>query len=206
MDAFLGHDPSYSLRSIWSSIPILKEGLRWRVGSGDFSVCGEKWMQNDNALICLDQSLHSLATLRVRDLWIQGQKQWNSNLVNMIFSPYDARQIMDTPLYPSVNSDRRVWSLSSTGIYTVKTAYHMAIDTLINRDHLNVDGEWSRLCKLDVPPRVKLFLWKVCMGCLPTHCKLQTKVVQCPSLCVMCDSNLENLWHLFFSCESSIEC
>lgn len=45
LDLALGHNPTFSWCSIWSSWILLKEGLRWRVGDGNqIKVWGEPWL------------------------------------------------------------------------------------------------------------------------------------------------------------------
>jgi hypothetical protein len=43
-------------------------------------------------------------------------------------------------------------------------------------------------------------VWRICRGCLPTRVRLLDKGVQCPTNCVSCPSNHEDLAHIFFYC------
>lgn len=51
-----------------------------------------------------------------------------------------------------------------------------------------------------------MFLWRACRNCLPSHDQLQKRGVSCPMVCTLCAQQVENLWHLFFDCPSSVEC
>lgn len=139
-------------------------------------------------------------------MWLPHQKLWNASVVNPIFPHVVANAILNTHLIASVVSYSRVWACSKSGTYNVKYACYLAMDKMIDRDHLKVEGDWSLIWNLDVPPRVKIFLWRACRDCLPTRCQLQKKDTICSSLYVMCDHNLENLWHLFTFCPLTIEC
>lgn len=77
---------------------------------------------------------------------------------------------------------------------------------LIDSTHLHIDGDWSLLRKLCISPRVKLLLWRPCRNCLPTGTELQKKGVFRPSVCILCNRDLENTCHLFLTCPSSISC
>ena len=48
-------------------------------------------------------------------------------------------------------------------------------------------------------------MWRMCRGCLPTRVRLLDKGVQCPTQCVSCDSNHEDLNHIFFECPSAVQ-
>lgn len=99
-----------------------------------------------------------------------------------------------------------MWTLSQHGNYTLRTAYHMYMARF--RDHADhhVQGSWDIIWKRSIPQKVRVFLWKACRSCLPTRMRLHDKGVQCPSTCVLCSHELEEAWHLFFTCKSNIPC
>ena len=56
----------------------------------------------------------------------------------------------------------------------------MIMQRLVNVDSLAVSGDWNSIWKLNVPaPRVKMFLWRACRGCLPTRVNLRSRGVDC---------------------------
>lgn len=66
-------------------------------------------------------------------------------------------------------------------------------------------GEWNLLWRLNVPGKIKIFLWRVCRECLPIRYNLQRRGVQCPLSCVLCSSKVENCWHSFLMCPVSLK-
>jgi hypothetical protein len=46
-------------------------------------------------------------------------------------------------------------------------------------------------------------VWRLARNVLPTRIRLQDKKVNCPTHCVLCNLDEENV-HLFFTCPSSI--
>ncbi|XP_058760811.1 uncharacterized protein LOC131634172 [Vicia villosa] len=56
------------------------------------------------------------------------------------------------------------------------------------------------------PPRVKHLLWRICRGCLPSRVSLRKHFVQCPVECPVCEDNEEEDWHVFFGCNTIIQC
>jgi len=85
-------------------------------------------------------------------------------------------------------------------MYSVKSAYRLCMEDLVDTSHLHKPGFWSGIWKLKVPPKIKNLIWRMCRGCLPTRVRLQDKGVQCSLHYVSCDHPLENLIHVFFSC------
>lgn len=68
------------------------------------------------------------------------------------------------------------------------------------------NGEFTVRSVAVLPPKVKNFIWRCCRGCIPTRMRLREIDVQCPTLCAICGANLENSWHIFFSCRRSMSC
>ena len=87
--------------------------------------------------------------------------------------------------------DKIIWRLNANNEYNVKSAYHHLLEIIVQNDHLKVVGNSNLVWKLQVPPKVKYFLWCVLRNCLPIHVRLQTKGVMCHSTCYYYD-NFEN--------------
>lgn len=50
------------------------------------------------------------------------------------------------------------------------------------------------------------FLWMACRNVHPTRINLQIRGVQCEGICVMCEENLENAWHVLIDCNYARQC
>jgi hypothetical protein len=114
-------------------------------------------------------------------------------------------KILNTPLFEQVQQDRMVWKAEKHGHYSVRSAYRLCVNDLVDLSHLRRPGFWSGIWRLKVPAKVKNLVWRMCRGCLPTRVRLQDKGVQCLVNCVSCDSDYENLSHLFFACLYAIQ-
>jgi hypothetical protein len=51
-----------------------------------------------------------------------------------------------------------------------------------------------------VPQHIKVFVWRMLGGCLPT-CEHQDKGVDCLDICPYCENRYENEWYIFVGCE-----
>ncbi|XP_058783650.1 uncharacterized protein LOC131658361 [Vicia villosa] len=66
--------------------------------------------------------------------------------------------------------------------------------------------DWNSLWRIKAPSRTKHLLWRICRGCLPSRIRLRQYQVPCPSDCQLCGNNNEDDWHVFFDCDTTIQC
>lgn len=102
------------------------------------------------------------------------------NFMAGILPPEDISAISKVPILNSVREDAISWRYDKKGNYTVRSAYHICLNNLMNSDHLTDEGEWKTLWKLQVPPHVKTFLWQLSRECLPVRTKIHERGVPCP--------------------------
>lgn len=60
---------------------------------------------------------------------------------------------------------------------------------------------WNRLWSLQLPGKVTIFLWRVCIGCLPTSQALNMKKVEISEECPWCHREVETDAHVLFDCD-----
>lgn len=171
---------------------LLKKGIRWWIGSdSNVNVWNHSWLREEDGVFLQTPPYSDLSNLSVADLFLLGSKAWNVQLLNYLFHPRDMSAILGVPLLPFISNDQQFWSPRQDGEYTVKSGTWFISERLTNISYLKAEGNWNRLWKMVIPPKVKHFLWRLCRNCLPTRINLQDRGVQCPSLCIHCDSNLE---------------
>ena len=90
------------------------------------------WPQNaENELV---------ETLLGRDLgW------WNTSAVRNSFLPHEAMTILSIPISQNLPDDSLVWAWTKKGIFTIKSAYHVAHGWLIEGRGLGAGGEESNM-------------------------------------------------------------
>lgn len=164
------------------------------------------WLRGEILSIDRNHVVEGVERLKVSDLWIPGNKVWNSNLISMLFPYEQAQAILNTPLFPYNAQDKLIWSSNSKDQYSVRSGYNIAIHKLIDDSSLRCEGDWNLIWNLQVQSWVKLHLWRACRETLPTKEQLRRRQVQCGSLCTRCDAAPESNWHLFISCSLVEEC
>lgn len=69
---------------------------------------------------------------------------------------------MKIPLFSCVNDVLLVWWSKKNVIYTIRFAYRLIMNDMVDLSHLRVDRKWSLIWRLIVLPRVRLLMWKAC--------------------------------------------
>lgn len=100
--------------------PLLVSATTYQIVDGNSSVWSTPWFQvwegiYDNLII---QQQPFSYPAQVKDLWIPGQKCWNVNLINSLFSPVVSMSILQTPIIETAGQDILVWKLTPTGQFS----------------------------------------------------------------------------------------
>ena len=101
-----------------------------------------------------------------------------------------------------------MWAGMKKGIFTVRSAYHMAKESsLADECECSTEGNkermWKALWKLNCPRVVHLFLWKACNNILPTKANLFKRGVTQDDKCPICNLEMESVGHSLWSCQAA---
>jgi hypothetical protein len=152
-DAPLGHNPSYTWRSLRSTQHLLTLGHRWKIGDGSkINVWNMPWLHNLPSLKPSTPPPPNYEDLKVSDLMIPGSTYWNHNFVHSLFNDGDAPAILSTPLYNRQREDSRIWKATNDGSYSVKSTYRICIDIFHESLQVQNSTYWQLLWHLHVPP------------------------------------------------------
>lgn len=89
------------------------------------------------------------------------------------FNEADCETILRIPVRHGLGEDRLIWHFEKHGTFSVKSGYRLA-HMLVVQDRpssLNTNrmrAWWSALWKLNVPGKLRFFLWRLFHDCLPT--------------------------------------
>ncbi|PNX94619.1 cytochrome p450 [Trifolium pratense] len=83
---------------------------RWRIGNRtNISLWNENWLANVLPLEAVNNNDVYYADFFVSDIMEVNSKEWNTNIVLSLFDQTYAARILDTPLYPPIKDDKRIW-------------------------------------------------------------------------------------------------
>lgn len=91
------------------------------------------------------------------------------------------------------NQDTITWTLSSNGLFNTSSAYK----SLFKNDPTS-DQIW--FWKQNLPPRIKILLWRLLNNALPTKLNLFNKNCLDSPICDLCKQDNEDLDHIFRRC------
>ena len=101
--------------------------------------------------------------------------------------------------------DKLVWKENKAKVFSIKTAYQVAL-----RLHHPHAGEhslatmdqkiWKRIWSINVPPKVRTFVWWACSHILLTKANLFHKKVPVDPLCSACGQADETMAHILWEC------
>ncbi|XP_060974183.1 uncharacterized protein LOC133039333 [Cannabis sativa] len=152
LSAGLGRNPSFVWRSIWSSMDLLRQGVKRTIGTGSStSILHHPWLP-DSGNPYITSSHIGLIGHTVSSLFSIDERSWDTDLVRDMFNDRDANLILSIPLSFSASSDFWSWSNESSGHFSVKSAYR-SLPTCVN----------LRTKHVDVPP-----VCPVCQAALET--------------------------------------
>ncbi|KAL0457144.1 UNVERIFIED_CONTAM: hypothetical protein Slati_1053600 [Sesamum latifolium] len=188
-----------------SAQALLRAGCRWRVGSGShIRIWQDPWLPRPLTFRPVIYPPPDSANMRVADLIDPSTGDWNIRLVRELFWPVDSDLILNIPLSRAGSDDILVWHFSGTGMFTVRSAYHLACE-LSNRpcssDLFEAEhGWWRKLWQAKIPNKIKVFTWKACLNALPTSVNLARRIQGFLAVCPLCQTDGEDVVHPLILC------
>ena len=92
-------------------------------------------------------------------------------------------------------------------MYQVHSGYHLLCELQGNEvaSSSDIDGQrkfWKSLWKLNIPNKVKIFLWRACTNSIPTMLNLCKRKIVPSSACNHCHVGEETVLHALWPCEA----
>ena len=124
---------SFAWRSILKARKVILLGAHWQIGDGS-SVKNFKdsWLPGAQSGRVLSPISVLSEEATVDQLIDRDSRWWNSALVDLIFIPSEAQLIKSIPVCLSDQRDFLVWPHSRTGVYQVRSGYHLQCESQVN--------------------------------------------------------------------------
>ncbi|XP_057418236.1 uncharacterized protein LOC130712417 [Lotus japonicus] len=207
-----GWRPSYAWSSIWSTKWVFERGGRWKIGDGrQVDVRRDNWLPHGSPIIYSEDLLVELNINNVSDLLLSQGRMWNRELVEHVFCPNTALQILSLPL--SVHggvADSLFWTGSIDGVYSSKLGYSFIKDHDARSQtsaSLAVSplpaNLWKKIWKSNAIPRCKELAWRAFCSLLPVRDSLWRRGVEVDPTCPLCGEENEIVSHLWLNCPMS---
>ena len=148
------------------------EGTRWCVGDErSIKIWEDRWIPSTESGRVISPRPQLEVGEKVANLIVQDKAEWNAGLIRSIFLPHEAEAILSIPISPLYPMDSQVWSKTTNGIFSVKSAYKVAVKYLSDikvgedrpgcSDNSKMEATWKVIWSLQCPNKIKHFMWRV---------------------------------------------
>ena len=161
---------SYAWKSILKGRDVISKGAIWRVGDGkQIRIWGDNWLPSRNTAeittpIMLGQEKSSVEVL-INPI----TRSWRSYIIDHVFGATKVDLIKSIPLSSSSQPNVLIWPFTPTGHYLVKSGSRFLQESSDSAQRSTLDTAFcKKLWSLEVPSKVKNFMWRACTEALPT--------------------------------------
>lgn len=206
------HNPSYGWRSLMAAKQVLEGSLRRTIGTGAMTkVWEDNWIPDSPARPAYPAHVDVDPDLRVHHLINYESKQWNEVVIAEVIRAEDIPRILDLKISKTGRHDGYVWKHTTSGNYTVKTGYEIAVaqrrtqfeSQLIEPSTTALK---AKVWKLKTARKIKHFLWQALSGFVASASKLAERHCGTDTSCQRCGAAVENINHILFECPPALQC
>jgi hypothetical protein len=199
---------SYTWQSIVAGLKTFKRGHVWRIGIGEkVNIWEDHWIPTSPMRKVITRRGQVLYKT-VDQLIDPTTNLWDEELVRMLFLHIDAERILRIPLSSQLDDDFVAWHHTKNYIFSVKSAYYIEWDHQFGSQVRRRDGQgssqdnpvWEKVWSLEVPSKVKIFIWKALHGVVPGMAILASRHIKVQPQCPICMLGPEDIKHLLFCC------
>lgn len=206
LGASLGHNPSYTWRSIFQGIEVMRKGIVRKIGSGlSVNIWEDPWLADWENMKIQSPCPANCQLKWVSDL-VQEDGLWNWQLIESIFNQRDRNLIVGIPRPSSSSEDKWIWHPDTKGGYTIKSGYKTLCSDVNFSNAAYPSFKWSLIWSQCVPAKVKSCMWRFLTDCIPTTDRLITIRVSFSPICKVCNLNTETPIHTIMHCKFAMDC
>ncbi|KAL5764705.1 hypothetical protein ACOSQ2_017299 [Xanthoceras sorbifolium] len=129
--------------------------------------------------------------------------------INLLYDRKQSEQVLDVikdsilkiPLSLGDCVDSLIWHFDKNGEYSVKSGYRVAAQEKLSLTGSSSSPDskwWLALWNLNIPPKIKIFIWRVCHNAIPSLCNLCSRKIVVDPCCSRCGDASESSAHALF--------
>ncbi|XP_073051702.1 uncharacterized protein [Primulina eburnea] len=160
----------------------------------------DKWIENAPLCTFLLKSIDQADIQKtVHNYWIKGEG-WDWGALSGLL-PTDVKNTLAAYILSEDQAieDNRCWGITSMGKFSVSSAYELILN-LYEQDR---DNSWGTIWKLEVPYRIRAFIWLVRHGKIMSNAERLKRGFTTNGSCALCHYELEDVDHIFRKCEEA---
>ena len=195
---------SHGWRSILCGRDLLKQNIGKVIGNGESTrIWDEPWLSMDSPARPMGPPNLESKDLKVADLLNHATGEWDRQRIDTLL-PFEAHKILQLKPSKTGGGDKMCWLATKNGEYSTKTGYYTALKQMEfdqNSPPSRSNCDWmADIWLIPIPPKLKVFLWKIVQNALPLGENLETRGITTINIqCIHCGEK-ETANHLFLSC------
>ncbi|CAN1163898.1 Uncharacterized mitochondrial protein AtMg00310 [Linum perenne] len=203
--AVQGSNSSWGWRSVLHGRELLIKGIRWQVGTGRLiNPILDLWVPNLPNFLSILSISDPVTSIPMSFSGLILRGRWNLELLSHLFNNLTIQKILTMPLPVETIKDKLIWHFAPSGAFTVHSGYEVARGKfhsapIFRPTSLYDEPFRNKVWSLPVQPKLKIFLWKIFRGILPTRENI-AKRFPINSECPVCLEEVESSEHLFMRC------
>jgi len=171
----------------------------WCVGDDrDILFWLDNWIENKSLLDILRLEGNMISNPAAKVCEFIRNKQWNVRLLaQTINNSAIVQKIIGIPIPFTEVKDSFCWGLNSSSSFSTKTTTWLG-----HGSHLLEDPPWpfKWIWKIDTMPKIKIFIWQMCLNALPVRGMLFRWGGHVDPQCRLCQDDIESIEQLFKEC------
>ena len=190
---------SWAWKCMLRTREFVKQGMRWKLGNGHTILFWlDSWCHESPLVELLesDRSINDMTQVKVKE-FITQEKLWDTAKLSQVLPHHLVKLVLAVPIPLTNMEDSFCWGSTGSGDFTTKSATWRAHEN-IKPDQEPWKFNW--IWKLDVMPKIRIFLWQLCHNALPTRAALLHKGIYIDPVCPACLLDVEDIEHLFVGC------
>ena len=192
VDTVFPSNSSPTWQAVAHGLELLKHGILWRVGNGQsIRIWRDRWIPNGGSGKPI--TVQGRCRLRRVSELLDERGAWRMDLLQQYFNPVDVEQIVKIRTSPRLEEDVLAWEPERNGIFTVRSAYRLALDERLRPSSVAAsrapDGRravWAFIWRCPAPPKVRTFTWRLITDCLPTWVNKKRRGLEVSDQCPLC--------------------
>ena len=209
LEAKKGGRASWCWNSLLEGREVIKEYGLWRIGDGEtVSIWEDRWVPGLNKEVLKPACIGGENYPGKVKEWINFEEEdWNWEAVGEWISKEEKELVRQIMINDKGGGDKFVWSKEKNGEYSVKGGYRVMKEEKDRKEIIGpsssyrVDNRiWKEIWKLEVPNKIKNFIWRLCTNSIATNDNLYRRKIKEDPVCNICWKEAETVEHICFTC------
>ena len=174
------------------------------MGDGkQIKIWGDNWLPLQSSAKITTPVLFGRENSNVEVLINPVTRRWRDEVIDHVFNTQEAKAIKSIPLSSTNQMDVLVWPFMPFGNYSVKSGYRFLFENSEQPQRTDHDSAfWKKLWGLEVPSKIKNFLWRASREALPVKANLCRRRITPEGQCEIYRTGDEDCSHAIFFCSN----